>query len=116
MPVHAWIAKFDSKAARFPEETPLLGNRPHLVVNFLSSIQAIGQVELGCPEKLRLVVELLDILVQVLQVDVEIFEIPQVDSFYILKYKKQDIYGFLVKNLDLDSNLYNFKKCIKKAT
>jgi hypothetical protein len=30
--------------------------------------------------------------------------------------KKQDIYGFLVKNLDLDSNLYNLKKRIKKAS
>jgi hypothetical protein len=27
---------------------------------------------------------------------------------------KQDIYGFLVKNLDLDSNLYNLKKRTKK--
>ncbi len=27
---------------------------------------------------------------------------------------KQDIYGFLVKNLDLDSNLYNIEKHIKK--
>jgi hypothetical protein len=26
-----------------------------------------------------------------------------------------NIYGFLVKNLDLDSNLYNLKKRIKKA-
>jgi hypothetical protein len=32
--------------------------------------------------------------------------------FYFLK--KQDIYGFLVKNLDLDSNLYNLKKALKK--
>jgi hypothetical protein len=28
--------------------------------------------------------------------------------------QKQDIYGFLVKNLDLDSNLYNLIKRIKK--
>ncbi len=28
----------------------------------------------------------------------------------------QDIYDFLVKNLDLDSNLYNLKKLIKKAS
>jgi hypothetical protein len=30
-------------------------------------------------------------------------------------YLKKDIYGFLVKNLDLDSNLYNLKKRIKKT-
>ncbi len=30
--------------------------------------------------------------------------------------KKKDIYGFLVKNLDLNSNLYNLKKRIKKAS
>jgi hypothetical protein len=29
---------------------------------------------------------------------------------------KQDIYDFLVKNLDLDSNLYNFKNLITKTS
>ncbi len=33
-----------------------------------------------------------------------------------LYYIKQDIYGFLVKNLDLDSNLCNLAKRIKKAS
>jgi hypothetical protein len=40
-------------------------------------------------------------------------------EFVIISQKikeKQDIYGFLVKNLDLDSNLYNLKKRIKKAS
>ncbi len=34
--------------------------------------------------------------------------------FYIIHKKKQDIYGFLVKNLDLDFNLYNLKNASKK--
>jgi hypothetical protein len=40
------------------------------------------------------------------------------ENGFILDFKfylKQDIYDFLVKNLDLDSNLYNLKKLIKKA-
>ncbi len=38
-------------------------------------------------------------------------------EFWIKELKKQqDIYGFLVKNLDLDSNLYNLEKLIKKAS
>ncbi len=34
----------------------------------------------------------------------------------IQKHLPQDIYSFLVKNLDLDSYLYNLKKLIKKAS
>ncbi len=34
----------------------------------------------------------------------------------MLAKNKQNIYGFSVKNLDLDSNLYNLKKRIKKAS
>jgi hypothetical protein len=37
-------------------------------------------------------------------------------NFFIINHYQQDIYGFLVKNLDLDSNLYNLEKRIKKAS
>jgi hypothetical protein len=36
-------------------------------------------------------------------------------DFFNYVGKIQDIYGFLVKNLDLDSNLYNLKKTKQKS-